>query len=559
MDGDDALDRLQAEVHALRYTLGKKVAAEAWPPKGATVVIEDTWDGPELYGTETFLYLQAGDHVVVKHRNHEGLLYGTIELEDGEVGQSGWFGGHGCTAALEVILPVRLGPEGGPQLIPTASYDEVSEAEAADGFEAPAEDHGDDQQEEDDEDAGAANENLDEEIEEFLARNGIDDEGREALLQLEPELQKTVIVRDLTNCRYPSKVLLTRIERALNGEAQGPPASGPPPPNHGIILPPRPRSRSPHRQPPPPAPVAPPRVAEAPKKAPINLAAAQAAIKFLNSRSQPAAAAAPQNPLKKAVEEFIMRVGVDAQVAAELRTLTPNEIQEVIENDPQNVRNPSAVVSSRIQTARAHAAPAPPFRVEDFVRREGMPAPPPQPPTVVPATRVVPAKAPVGSITPAMVAAAAALQHQVRAAATDNHLDEYIRRHGLDERCAQDLRTCTAAELKQVVDVDLANARNKSAVVASRIQVVKERERLRTQGGPAGQAPQAGQHAPRTSTSGAVETYLARHPVEPAAAQALRELPPALQAQVMEKDLSNCKNASAVLLSRIRFVNAVSS
>jgi len=135
-----------------------------------------------------------------------------------------------------------------------------------------------------------------------------------------------------------------------------------------------------------------------------------------------------------------------------------------------------------------------------------------------------------------MVAAAAALQGHARVASADQYLEEYIRRHGLDARCAQDLRSLSPVELRQVVDVDLVNARNKSAVVASRCTVVRERERNKQ-----------------------VDAYLQRHPVDATAAQALRDLPTDLQRQVMEKDLSNCRNASAVLLSRIRFVTAVSS
>ncbi|CAE8675413.1 unnamed protein product, partial [Polarella glacialis] len=111
---------------------------------------------------------------------------------------------------------------------------------------------------------------------------------------------------------------------------------------------------------------------------------------------------------------------------------------------------------------------------------------------------------------------------------------DYIRQHFLDDKVAAELRKLSPPDLEQVMASNITNARNPSAIVISRIGAVKAQSQSMSE----------------------VETYLQRYPVDESAARALRELDPQLQAKVVEQEMSNCRNPSAVLLSRIRKLQA---
>ena len=83
---------------------------------------------------------------------------------------------------------------------------------------------------------------------------------------------------------------------------------------------------------------------------------------------------------------------------------------------------------------------------------------------------------------------------------------------------------------RQIIETDLTNARNPSAVVSSRIAAVKSWEAQRF----------------------GVEEYIERHGVDEDAENKLRACPGEIQQQVVASDLSNARNPSAVLLARIR-------
>ena len=86
------------------------------------------------------------------------------------------------------------------------------------------------------------------------------------------------------------------------------------------------------------------------------------------------------------------------------------------------------------------------------------------------------------------------------------------------------------AEASKVIETDLTNARNLSAVVSSRIATAKSWEAERF----------------------GVEQYIERHGVYEDAANTLRACSGEIQQQVVASDLSNDRNPSAVLLARIR-------
>lgn len=111
-------------------------------------------------------------------------------------------------------------------------------------------------------------------------------------------------------------------------------------------------------------------------------------------------------------------------------------------------------------------------------------------------------------------------------------IDEYIRRFNLDDRVGQELWNLSLFQQSLIMQTDLTNARNPSAMVKSRISSIKSQNQVQLR----------------------VEDYITRHGVDDSAAILLRELPEDAQLQVIEKDLSNCRNPSAVLMKRCREV-----
>mmetsp|Transcript_91533 Transcript_91533/g.267848 ORF Transcript_91533/g.267848 Transcript_91533/m.267848 type:complete len:378 (-) Transcript_91533:1111-2244(-) len=230
----------EGEFSALRASFGQQLARQPWPIEGDTLVMSSDWNGPKLFGSNVFLNLYQGEKVLVTHRNREGLLYGSVV--DAASDRSGWFGGKGCQAAVEVVLPVPLGPAHALSSLPMGPPD----------IDLPI---------------GA--EEDDPEVEAYILRHGIDSAAAQALWELEPGLRSQVIQSDLTNCRNPSAVLLCRIDRVRGTAVPTPaPPRGPkhvpaPPPPQALKAPTHQlRSRSPPRR----APVA---VQQAPPPPPL--------------------------------------------------------------------------------------------------------------------------------------------------------------------------------------------------------------------------------------------------------------------------------------------------
>mmetsp|Transcript_61046 Transcript_61046/g.181889 ORF Transcript_61046/g.181889 Transcript_61046/m.181889 type:complete len:492 (+) Transcript_61046:42-1517(+) len=395
------------EFLALRTAWGRQLGQQ-WPQVGDTVLITSDWNGEKLYGSAAFLTLAAGERVLVTHRNREGLLYGTAEAG---FDRSGWFGGKGCTASLEVTLPVPVGPLRGPSRVPEGPPEEEAILEGANGEAGP-------------------------EVEAYISRHGIDGAAAQALRELDPEFQSQVIRSDLTNCRNPSAVLLTRIDRV-----KGTPAT----------------SALATYQPQPPA--------------LTGLTGLNSMRNQARSRSPPRKGGSGKAYPPEAVEEFIMTYNLDDKAAQALRELPPVHQGSIIEIELTNTRNPSAVVCSRIASLPTAPSSAAPDAVE-----------------------------------------------------------AYIQEFGLDDKCASELRSITPYEQQQVIEARPSNARNPSAVVISRIQAVKQQQQL-----------------PNT-----VEEYLVRNGIDASVSSMVRALAPEAQRQIISSDLSNCRNPSAVLMSRVR-------
>lgn len=511
----------EPEFRALLYEVGRQVASLPWPLEGNTVVVKHSWDGPALHGSSAFLSLSAGERILVTHRNREGLLYGSVEADLGKPERSGWFGGRGCQATLEVALPVPLGPM--RPLVEVPHGPPGSEAE----------------------DAGDSS--VDPEVEDYITRHDIDTSAAQALRELEPEMRAQVIQSDLTNCRNPSAVLLCRIDRvraAMTAPPRPPPVLVPyrsplpvvPPAKVPQLVPSlRPRSRSPRRPHLPVqvasgAPATPEAVEEFIFHHNLDDKAAEALrdispeqqaliieIELSNCRNPSAVVVSRIQSLGATtnyVENYIQEFGLDDKCAAELRSLSPGEQQQVVEARPTNARNPSAVVISRIQA----------------VRNQG--------------------------------------QHV-------SLVEDYIQRHGIDDSVAKQLKALPVEGQRQIINSDLSNCRNPSAVLLSRIRAVEAQGNTLRPVLPAPQPwpvlqprppplpvvpPAVVLPPPRPPATGAPvgsgetpEAFIKRHNLDPDAAQAMRALPVQLQRQVMDRgELINCRNPSKVLLSRIR-------
>jgi hypothetical protein len=63
-------------------------------------------------------------------------------------------------------------------------------------------------------------------VDAYIERNGIDETAAEKLRELVPQMQSEVIRKDITNCRNPSAVLLSRIEQLKNAGSFDTPGDG---------------------------------------------------------------------------------------------------------------------------------------------------------------------------------------------------------------------------------------------------------------------------------------------------------------------------------------------
>lgn len=453
---------------ALQDALAQRIAARPWPSPGDVVAITNDWDGPSIYGSEQYLFLGAGDRVTVE-RASEGLFFGTVHGDE----RSGWFGGPGCAASVDITLNIPLGdsPEP-PEIGAPQQYAGIT---------------------------------LAEEVDSYLVRHSIDHETSQALRALSADIQADIIKSDLSNCRNASAVLLSRINRSRAGT-----------PTTMVTR------RVQHVE---------------------------------RSRSPPHARHVPG---ATNAEEFIARLGLDEKVAAELRCLPEDVQRQVIETDLTNARNPSAVVSSRIATVKSWEAQR--FGVEEYIERHGVdedaantlracPGEIQQQvvasdlsnarnPSAVLLARIRNLESQVAPRYPEIQVGAPGAHFQVHAPrppaplittvpaapatprpmGTAQAVEEYIRRHGLDEKVAADLRALHPSAQEQVIVSGPSNARNPSAVVNARIQSAR---------------------APSFA-------------VDAVAAKQLRELPPDVQFKVTQHDLTNVRNPSAVITSRVR-------
>lgn len=482
------LAQLRAERQQLLAALGRHVSDRPWPVVDDVVNIGARWDGPALFGQDSCLVLEEGDDVRVEHKSPQGWLWGIVDA----TGESGWFGGRGCVATVHISASVPLGPSNYSSVPPKTPFGAENEGADAAG--------------------GAGDLDLQAEVEAYIEKYGIDAAAQEALQELSPEDQRRVIDADLVNCRNPSAVLLSRVRAcrqgrssALSGGGDGVGGVG------GLGASPlgqRPRSRSPLRG------ATPVEVEEFVTRHQIDEAARavldelpplilkevlqtdlrncrnpsavlMSRIRALEQGRNPTLPSQSQQPapggrgsggcyqgtfgaqltnsfpqqqpafsppplstyapslqvasqhspdskqaMSALVEEFIARHSLDEAAAARLRELPPTAQGHVIEVELVNCKNPSAVVCSRIQNYRAG-----------------------------------------GSINPA-TAAQSALSQPMRIL---DPVEDYVRRFNLDDKVAHELRLLSPEVQQTVIETDLVNARNPSAVVSSRIREVKAR------------------------------------------------------------------------------------
>eukprot|EP00441_Pelagodinium_beii_P045253 CAMPEP_0197625526 /NCGR_PEP_ID=MMETSP1338-20131121/4869_1 /TAXON_ID=43686 ORGANISM="Pelagodinium beii, Strain RCC1491" /NCGR_SAMPLE_ID=MMETSP1338 /ASSEMBLY_ACC=CAM_ASM_000754 /LENGTH=417 /DNA_ID=CAMNT_0043195957 /DNA_START=60 /DNA_END=1310 /DNA_ORIENTATION=+ len=408
---EDELHFLREERQSLLAALGQDVGERPWPAPGELVRMAADWDGVELFGEDTAcLFLQRGQDVRVSFISDEGWLWGTVA--GGK--QSGWFGGPGCSAVRKISIDVPLGPTD-PSSVPPMLPPEIADPEVAP------------------------------EVQDYIDRHGIDARTQEALKELSADLQLSVIEADLVNCRNPSAVLLSRIRSMKSApySAQarsagpGPPAVAVKSERHQS------RSRSPRRQ-------------------------AQAEAE---------------------VEDFIVRHGLDEAAAQALRILPGHMQQEVMNTDLNNCRNPSAVLMGRVRSLEAGASrngtsswqdsSQDEDSVEAFIEQHGLDE------AATVALRSLPLSAQVKVIqvelrnvrNPSAVVNSRVREYQQtsqsgRGGANHSRLskevEDYIRHYGLDERVATDLRQLPPEAQRSVIESEIVNARNPSAVVTKR-------------------------------------------------------------------------------------------
>ncbi|CAE7397623.1 Spag6 [Symbiodinium sp. CCMP2456] len=498
----------------------------------AVVTIAADWDGS--YNGDDFLRLQAGEQVRITDVSSGGaFLYGSVVTARGP-SRSGWFGGPGCEAVMAVSIPVPLG-KGSEEDLPLEGPGGKAVGFGFNG--APG--------------------SLQEEVEAYVERNCVDIPAATRLRELPPELQAELIKTDMTkSIRNPSAALLSRINHLVK-EAQ---FTEPPPqvvsraevPQITIrgsagLRGPHERSRSPRRM--------------------QRSGGAIPASRFSAPRMGEAIPYMPHGGVSSdEVESFIARHGLDHSAADRLRALSPEEQENIVLTDLTNARNPSAVVLSRID--RVHKEEGHRQQVEEYLHRhnideeasamlralpvdrqqviigsdmtnannssavlisrirgiEAMHVPAGQPPPPSAGWR------PSAGRGPPRAAAGAPLPSPA---------EDFIRRWDLDDSVAAQLRALPIAQLNEVMTCNVAQARNPSAMVKSRIRSVTAR-------------PPAPEFSVHQDT---VEEYLSRYKVDEAAQAEMRAAAPEVQLRVMEQELSNCRNPSAVLSSRIREIS----
>mmetsp|Transcript_29273 Transcript_29273/g.83185 ORF Transcript_29273/g.83185 Transcript_29273/m.83185 type:complete len:298 (-) Transcript_29273:185-1078(-) len=121
---------------------------------------------------------------------------------------------------------------------------------------------------------------------------------------------------------------------------------------------------------------------------------------------------------------------------------------------------------------------------------------------------------------------------------TSQDIDDFIRSNDVDERAANDLRSCSGEIQRKVLSRgELSTARNPSAAVLARIRDARS-------------SPSGGGGGARSSE---VEDFIKNNDVDESAADMLRSSSPTVQRTVLSRgELKTARNPSSALLSRIR-------
>jgi len=193
------LAELRKERHLMQLALGwTSPDAGSWPSPSETLTISEAWDGPTIFGKESFLSLQRGDRVRVEHRTSEGWLWGVVQSGTSSSscpsGRSGWFGGRGCIAACVVHVRVPVGPTGENIEPPAEQPSGVMVSPPTPFSNFPS-----------------VTVQLSPAALSYCDRWGIDEGARRQLGELTPDAQSLAMEAELLNCRNPSAVFLSRM------------------------------------------------------------------------------------------------------------------------------------------------------------------------------------------------------------------------------------------------------------------------------------------------------------------------------------------------------------
>lgn len=292
-------------------------------------------------------------------------------------------------------------------------------------------------------------------VEDFLERYEIGPEGCEALRNLEPRFQREVVSVEMTEPRNPTKVLLSRIRRALESGERGDAREDLPEELQQFVdnnnldesairalkeLPPDLQQEV---------------MAEDVRHCRNPSAVLHSRIRRLTeSRGN---APGPTGPTPDEVQQFIERHNVDSNSAAALMELEPHLQAIVMSEDMERCRNPSAVLLSRIGRARRTGSFEPSDRQQSNASKgkgKGKaaqvrePPPPPRPNRL--------------EVPPPLYDGFA------------RELDEFLRRHRFDDKSTRGLLELPPDLQRRVIDCDMTQAKNPSAFLWARVNLAQK-------------------------------------------------------------------------------------
>lgn len=144
----------------------------------------------------------------------------------------------------------------------------------------------------------------------------------------------------------------------------------------------------------------------------------------------------------------------------------------------------------------------------------------------------------------------------------EDEVDEFLRKANVDSRAGAALRAEDTETQRAVLDRgDMSDCRNPSASLMSRIRVAKENMMASRGRSRSPRRRNASPSPPRSSAPGPgggssqqeIDDFIKDNKIDEMASRQLREADPATQRSVLERgSLTDCRNASAVLLARIR-------